>query len=127
MTYNKNGYESHCRDYKEYKEWEEKRNPVRYEGNLGHNYDAKNVMHCMRLVRMAKELAQGNGFNVVRDWDRQYLLDIRNHKFEYEDVMEQLEKEKAEMEEAIATCTLPDHVDYDAVNALLITARTAFM
>ena len=123
MTYNKNGYESHCRDYKEYKEWEEKRNPVRYEGNLGHNYDAKNVMHCMRLVRMAKELAQGKGFNVVRDWDRQYLLDIRNHKFEYEDVMTQLEKEKAEMEEAIKTCTLPDYVDIEKVNRMLIEAR----
>jgi hypothetical protein len=123
MTYNKNGYESHCRDYKEYKEWEEKRNPVRYEGNLGHNYDAKNVMHCMRLVRMAKELAQGKGFNVVRDWDRQYLLDIRNHKFEYEDVMEQLEKEKAEMEDAIKSCTLPDKVDIEVVNKTLIEAR----
>jgi hypothetical protein len=124
MTYNKDAYTCHCRDYREYKEWEEKRNPVRYEGNLGHNYDAKNVMHCMRLVRMAKELAQGKGFNVVRDWDRQYLLDIRNHKFEYEEVMEQLEKEKAEMEEAIATCTLPEHVDYDAVDKLLIAARS---
>lgn len=124
MTYNKDAYTCHCRDYREYKEWEEKRNPVRYEGNLGHNYDAKNVMHCMRLVRMAKELAQGKGFNVVRDWDRQYLLDIRNHKFEYEEVMEQLEKEKAEMEAAIATCTLPEHVDYDAVDKLLIAARS---
>ena len=124
MTYNKDAYTCHCRDYREYKEWEEKRNPVRYEGNLGHNYDSTNVMHCMRLVRMAKELAQGKGFNVVRDWDRQYLLDIRNHKFEYEDVMDQLEKEKAEMEAAIATCTLPEHVDYDTVNKLLISART---
>lgn len=123
MTYNKDGYTSHCRDYKEYKEWEEKRNPVRYESNLGHNYDAKNVMHCMRLVRMAKELAQGKGFNVVRTWDRDYLLDIRNHKFEYEEVMEQLEKEKAEMEEAIKVCTLPDYVDVEKVNNLLIEAR----
>ena len=123
MTYNKDGYASHCRDYKEYKEWEAKRNPVRYESNLGHNYDAKNVMHCMRLVRMAKELAQGKGFNVVRTWDRDYLLDIRNHKFEYEEVMEQLEKEKAEMEEAIKVCTLPDYVDVEKVNNLLIEAR----
>ena len=38
--------------------------------------------------------------------------------------MEQLEKEKAEMEEAIATCTLPEHVDYDAVDKLLIAARS---
>lgn len=123
MTYNKQGYESHCRDYKNYKEWEKNRNPVRYESNLGHNYDAKNVMHCMRLIRMAKELAQGKGFNVVRTWDRDYLLDIRNHKFEYEDVMAQLDKEKAEMEEAVKNCTLPDVVDRDAVNDLLVFAR----
>ena len=123
MTYNKDAYEKHCRDYKEYKEWEENRNPVRYESNLGHNYDSKNVMHCMRLVRMAKELAQGKGFNVVRTWDRDYLLDIRNHKFEYDEVMAQLEKEKAEMEEAIKTCTLPDKPDYDAINELLVNLR----
>ena len=126
MTYNKNGYMRHCRDYKDYKEWEKNRNPVRYESNLGHNYDAKNVMHCMRLVRMAKELAQGKGFNVVWTWDRDYLLDIRNHKFEYEDVMAQLEKEKLEMEEAIKSCTLPEKVDFDKVNDLLYDVRLKY-
>lgn len=126
MAYNKNGYMRHCRDYKDYKEWEKNRNPVRYESNLGHNYDAKNVMHCMRLVRMAKELAQGKGFNVVRTWDRDYLLDIRNHKFEYEDVMVQLEKEKLEMEEAIKSCTLPERVDFDKVNDLLYDVRLKY-
>lgn len=126
MAYNKNGYMRHCRDYKDYKEWEKNRNPVRYESNLGHNYDAKNVMHCMRLVRMAKELAQGKGFNVVRTWDRDYLLDIRNHKFEYEDVMTQLEKEKLEMEEAIKICTLPEKVDFDKVNDLLYDVRLKY-
>ena len=127
MHYNKDAYTCHCRDYKEYKEWEAKRNPVRYEGNLGHNYDSKNVMHCMRLIRMAKELAQGKGFNVVRDWDRDYLLDIRNHKFEYEVVMAQLDHEKADMEEAIKTCTLRDVVDYEAVNELLVEARKKYV
>ena len=81
----------------------------------------------MRLVRMAKELAQGKGFNVVRTYDRDYLLDIRNHKFEYEDVMAQLEQEKAEMEEAITACTLPETVDMDAVNELLIESRKKYV
>jgi hypothetical protein len=126
MTYNKDGYMSHCRDYKEWAEWKEKRNPVRYESNLGHNYDSKNVMHCMRLVRMAKEIAQGKGFNVVRDEDREYLLDIRNHKFEYEEVISQLEKEKAEFEKAFETCTLPDKVDVNAVNEVLKECRSEY-
>lgn len=127
IYYNKDAYTCHCRDYKEYKEWEEKRNQVRYEGNLGHNYDSKNVMHCMRLIRMAKELAQGKGFNVVRTEDREYLLNIRNHQYEYEDVMAQVEQEKAEMEEAVKTCTLREVVDYEYVNQILIDARKKYV
>lgn len=123
LYYNKDGYVSHCRAYREYKEWEAKRNPVRYESNLTKNYDSKNIMHCMRLVRMAKELAQGKGFNVVRTEDREYLLDIRKHKFEYDEVMAQLEKEKAEMEEAIKTTTLKEHNDIDEVSNILFKAR----
>jgi len=123
MTYNQDGYTVHCKKYKEYKEWEAKRNPVRYESNLGHNYDAKNIMHCMRLIRMAKELAQGKGFNVVRTDDRDYLLAIRNHTFEYEEIMEHLKKEKQEMEEAIKHSTLPDNSDFNAINRLLINIR----
>ena len=123
MTFNKDAYVCHCRDYHDYKEWEKNRNPVRYESNLNKNYDAKNVMHCMRLIRMAKELAQGKGFNLVRDADRDYLLDIRNHKYEFEEIMAQLENEQKEMEEAIKTTTLPDKVDIDFVNDLLIKSR----
>lgn len=125
MTYNQDGYTVHCKKYKEYKEWEAKRNPIRYESNLGHNYDAKNIMHCMRLIRMAKELAQGKGFNIVRTVDRDYLLAIRNHDFEYEDIIEQLEKEKLEMEEAIKHSTLPENINFNEINSLLINIRNS--
>jgi hypothetical protein len=126
MHFNKDAYESHCRQYREYKDWEKNRNPLRYESNLGHNYDSKNVMHCMRLVRMARELAAGEGFNVVRDKDRDFLLDIRSHKFEYEEIMKMLEHEKAAMEAAIASCTLPEHVDAGKVNDLLVSIRKRY-
>lgn len=33
MTYNKDAYTYHCKMYREYKEWEEHRNPARYESN----------------------------------------------------------------------------------------------
>ena len=123
MSYNKDGYIKHCKDYKDYKDWEKKRNPVRYESNLNQNYDGKNMCHCMRLTRMGKELAQGKGFNVVRTEDKQYLLDIKTHKYEYEEIMAQTEKEKLEMDEAIKTTTLPDNIDMDKINELLIKAR----
>lgn len=123
MTYNQNGYESHCRKYKEYQEWVQKRNPARYESNLKSNYDVKNVAHCVRLLHMGKELAEGKGFNVVRTWDREMILDIRNHKYEYEEIIEYVEKVFAEMKELAEKCDLPKTVDIQKVNNLILEAR----
>lgn len=126
MTYNKDGYTVHCREYREYKEWEQKRNPVRYESNLNQNYDGKNMCHCMRLTRMGKELALGQGFNVERTYDKEYLLSIKNHELEYDEIMAQAKKEQEEMEAAIAKSTLPDYPDYEKINQLLIDTRLKF-
>ena len=123
MTYNQQGYESHCRKYKEYYEWVEKRNPARYESNLKSNYDVKNVAHCVRLLHMGRELAKGEGFNVVRTWDREMILDIRNHKYEYEEIIEYVEKVFAEMKELAEKCDLPKTVDKQKVNELILQAR----
>jgi hypothetical protein len=76
MSFNKDGYTVHCKKYREYKEWEAKRNPVRYESNLHKNYDSKNIYHTIRLIHMSKELAENKGFNIVRTWDRDFLIDI---------------------------------------------------
>lgn len=124
MSYNQNGYESHCRKYKEYQEWVQKRNPARYESNLKSNYDVKNVAHCVRLLHMGRELAKGEGFNVVRTWDREMILDIRNHKYEYEEIIEYVEKVFTEMKELAKNCNLPETVDKQKVNELILQART---
>ena len=124
MTYNQQGYESHCRKYKEYQEWVQKRNPARYESNLKSNYDVKNVAHCVRLLHMGLELAKGEGFNVVRTWDREMILDIRNHKYEYEEIIEYVEKVFAEMKELAEKCDLPKTVDKQKVNELILQARS---
>ena len=123
MTYNQNGYESHCRKYKEYQEWVEKRNPVRYESNLKKSYDSKNIAHTVRLLHMGKELAEGEGLNVVRTWDRDFLLDIRNHKYEYNEIMKYVENVYESMKEKIKACTLPETADREKINQLLIQAR----
>ena len=124
MTYNQQGYESHCRKYKEYHEWVEKRNPARYESNLKSNYDVKNVAHCVRLLHMGLELAHGDGFNVVRTWDREMLLNIRNHKYEYEEIIDYVERTFAHMKELAEKCDLPKTVDKQKVNELILQARS---
>ena len=124
MTYNKSGYESHCRDYKEYKEWEEKRNPIRYESNLDKNYDSKNMCHCMRLLRMGVELAEGKGFNIDRtDIDRDFLLSIKRHEIEYDELMKMVEEEKKKMDIAIPNSTLPEKIDLNTINHTLLNGR----
>lgn len=124
MYYNKDGYSQHCREYKEYKEWEEKRNPVRYKSNLNKNYDAKNMLHSFRLLQMCIEIAKGEGFHSDRRGrDREFLLDVKNHKYEYEEIIDMLDKKKCEMDEAIAESNIPDDIDVEFVNQLLIDIR----
>lgn len=126
MTYNKDGYASHCRDYKEYKEWEEKRNPIRYEGNLNKNYDAKNICETVRLIHTGIELAKDGVFNVERTWDRDFLLDIKNHKYEYDEIMKYVKEKQEEFQSYYKNCKLPEHLDTERINKLLIEARKEF-
>ena len=124
MTYNQNGYESHCKRYKEYQEWLENRNEVRYASNGNSNYDRKNMGHTVRLLHMGKELAENKGFNVVRTWDREMILDIRNGKYTYEEIMKYVNKTYEAMMTAYETCKLPETVDKGKINELLIKARS---
>lgn len=123
FAYNASGYSQHCREYKEYKEWEKNRNPTRYSSNLEKDYDSKNICHCFRLIHMAKEIAEGKGIILERTWDKEFLMDVRNHKFEYDEVMKKLEEEKVEMEEAMKNSTIPEKIDEEFVNKLLIQVR----
>lgn len=126
LLYNKNGYETHCKKYKEHKDWEKNRNEARYQNNLGHNYDSKNMMHCIRLLTMAVELGKEGKFILDRNsaGDRDYLMSIRNHKFPYEEIKNKADLLKKEVDELINTSSLPDKVDHEAVNNLLIEIRT---
>lgn len=126
ISFNSNGFQEHCRKYKEYKDWEKNRNPQRYESNLNKTYDSKNMMHCMRLMHMGKEIAEGQGVNLERTWDRELLLNIRNHKYEYDELIEMVDNEKTAMDKAIAESTLKEHIDVDLVKHILSNARKQF-
>ena len=123
MVYNESGFKDHCKKYKEYKEWEKNRNPKRYESNLDKNYDSKNMMHCLRLMHMGKEIADGDGINLERTWDKELLMNVRNHKFEYDELMEIVERDKNALDEAIAKSTIKERIDVNFVNDILINLR----
>lgn len=125
MHYNKDGYHSHCKLYKNWSDWKRLRNEERYKSNFGQGYDAKNMSEVVRLLSMGCELAEGKGFIVDRriTGDREYLLDIKKHKYTYEELIEVGNKLEMRLNEAMKTCTLPEHVDEEMANKLLIEMR----
>lgn len=124
MSFNKDGYTVHCKKYKEYKEWEAKRNPVRYELNTNSQFDKKNMAHTIRLLHMAKELSENKGFNIVRTWDREMILDIRMGKYSYEYLLEYANNLDNEITYNLKNiCNLPEKINKEQINKLLIKSR----
>ena len=123
ISYNASGYSSHCQRYAEYQQWVKNRNPKRYESNLDKNYDSKNMMHCFRMIHMAQEIAEGKGIILERTWDRDFLMDVRNHKYEYDEIISMLENDKNLMEQAVTQSTIPEKINSDFVNELMVEIR----
>ena len=126
MTYNKDAYTCHCREYKEYQEWVEKRNQKRYSKAVEAGYNQKNMCHCVRLLTMAKEISEGKGFNLWRTDDRDFLMGIKNGDYTYEYLIEYSEKLLADVNENLPKSDLPDEVDKDFVNDLLVKCRMEY-
>lgn len=127
MNFNKDAYSIYCRAYKEYRDWEEKRNQVRYEGTLTHgkNYDAKNMMHTFRLLTMAEEIALYHEVRVQRN-DRDFLLKIRSGAFEFDELMYMVEEKMEGIKALYEKSDLPDQPDIKKAEALLVEIREGF-
>lgn len=124
MCYNAEGFAKNQQDYKRYTDWVKNRNPKRYSENKGTNYDAKNVCHCMRLISMGIEIAKTGEVHVNRrNIDREYLLDVRNRKYTYEELMNKGNKLMKEFEKARISSTIPLTVDKVKVDELLVRIR----
>jgi len=126
MTYNKDAYTCHCREYKEYQEWVEKRNQKRYSKAVEAGYNQKNMCHCVRLLTMAKEISEGKGFNLWRTDDRDFLMGIKNGDYTYEYLIDYAEKLLADVNENLPKSNLPDEVDKDFVNDLTVYCRAKY-
>lgn len=73
---------------------------------------------------MGIELAKTGKFNVDRtNIDRDFILNIRMGNTSYEEIIAYLEGKKDEMEKAMSESTLPEHIDVEFVNNLLLKIR----
>jgi predicted nucleotidyltransferase len=124
ITYNKDGYTQHCNDYKSYQTWLDQRNEQRWVDveSHGQKIDGKNMMHCRRLMDMAREIAEGKGI-VVRRPNAQELIDIRQGKVDLQTLIDHVESEIKEIDILYKNSTLPDKVDMNLVEQILINIR----
>lgn len=107
------------KEWDAYSEWKKNRNPKRAELEAKIGVDCKHAGHLIRLGQMSTEILEGKGVLVDRtNIDREYLLDIRNGKYDFDHILEQskLLSEKAEV--LYKTTTLKKRPNLELINNL---------
>lgn len=87
----------------------------------------KHSMHLVRLLKMGTEILEGKGINTYRENDREFLLDIRNGKYTYEEIFELVDKFDKEFKYAKDNCVLPDEPNYDKINELVMEINKSIL
>lgn len=129
LRFDRNAYSMHCKDYREYQDWVGKRNKLRYTMNLEHGkgYDAKNMMHCIRLINTAIDIAENKEIVVRRPPEEvEILLSIRRGEMEYDDLLKMADDKLLIAEKAFAESELAVDVDKQTVHDLINTIRLLY-
>jgi hypothetical protein len=88
----------------------------------GQKIDGKNMMHCKRLMEMAKEIGEGKGI-IVRRPNAQYLISIRKGEVDLQTLIDSVEEEIKEVDRIFEESVLPDKIDENFINNLIINIR----
>ena len=124
LLYNEAGWKQALADHKNYWSWRRERNEARWQqqerGEL--DFDAKNMMHTVRLLLSARSLME-RGEPIVRFQDEQLalLMSIRTGKLTFDEIMSIAEAILADCERRKATADLPEVCDVAQASALLQT------
>ena len=124
MHFNLDAFKAHGKAHREYWEWVGQRNEARYRNNIGHGrgYDSKNLMHTLRLLDMAGEIAAEGQLRIRRP-NRDFLLRVLSGEFAYEELVERAEKQLAEVRAAFERSALPDEPDRELIAGILVSIR----
>lgn len=80
----------------------------------------KHAMHLVRLLLMGTEILEGKGINTYRENDREFLLDIRNGKYTYNEIFECVDELQTKFEYAEKNSPLPKKPDQNKIDELVI-------
>ena len=121
LLFNKEEFERALKDWHSYWDWKKNRNDNRWvdqeKGVV--DFDCKNMQHCVRLIMSAENILE-KGEPLVRFTGKglAHLRAIRDRKFTYEQIMEEVAERMAKLEKLLVTSTIPEHVDMDKLDEL---------
>lgn len=117
-------YSKYCKDYSDYWDWVENRNEERYQTTISHGkqYDAKNMMHTIRLLQTALDIAN-TGKVIVKRENRDELLAIKSGQSDYETLVKMADNLTNEISQAFATSDLKDEPNRKEVLEQLVKIR----
>lgn len=124
LSFNLEAYSMYCKEYKDYWDWVAMRNETRYLGNREHgkDYDAKNMMHTIRLLQVAEEIVRDGHLNVRRA-NRDELLAIKAGNLEYDELLEMATGLMERIEGYTEVSPLPDSPDRERIERVLVEMR----
>lgn len=109
LSFNQMGYTKYCHDYQQYWQWVDNRNDERYQTTQQHGqgYDSKNMMHTIRLLQMALDIAH-TGQVIAKRPNRDELLKVKAGQFGYDELLVWANQLTEQVEEAFAKSELPE-------------------
>jgi predicted nucleotidyltransferase len=122
LLYKERKYKQASDEWTNYQNWIKTRNTKRAEGERDHGYDLKHASHCLRLMRMCKEILSGKGVIVNRARvDAEELLAIKMHgAMKYDDLMQEVRNLNDECTALYQTSTLPHGPDVNKIDEMVI-------
>lgn len=112
-------YRAARKHWESYQAWKAERNPARAALEERHGYDTKHAMHLLRLMHTGLELLE-TGELRVRSPDAARLTAVRDGSLSFDQLEAEAGALEGRMQEAAATTALPDRIDLDAIDALLL-------
>jgi hypothetical protein len=115
LFFNKEAWQRHCKDHLQYQTWLKERNTQRYidVNEHGQQIDGKNLLHCIRLIDTAIEIAK-SGEVVVRRPNAEFLKDIRRGKHNLNSILRYAEVKLKRLKALYDASHLPDKFDNDS-------------
>jgi len=125
LYWNREAYSTHCKEYREYRNWLINRNEDRVATNKSHGqkFDSKNILHLVRLIMTAEEIPTQHTINVDRSKEREYLLSIKRGELELKDIIEEWGQRAVNLKLLYDNSNLKNEVNLETVKQLELKIR----